>query len=286
MGEGEFRPTHEVPLGGIATWSAPDPSRQADNRIEGGVPVQVLTEATGWAHVRCSNGWEAWVDVLALGPMLPSARPPMFTVPSSGLEARGQPGADQPVVARLDPGLPVERIEEWGEWAKVRCSNGWECWVDGRPLVPTGQGPAAGPRPAAAARSGARLTGGAWLTMAGGALAALSGLLPWFSAGGFDSDAWDVEFVSLFTLEDSDLSLKTGLVLLVGLVALIPLVTQRPLPPPAALGVGALVTLIGVLGFRALYDIPEPRPDIGFGLILTVVSGVLVIVGALMRPSN
>ena len=36
----------------------------------------------------------------------------------------------------LDPGLGVQLVGWWGEWAHIRCSNGWEAWVNGRLLRP------------------------------------------------------------------------------------------------------------------------------------------------------
>jgi hypothetical protein len=36
----------------------------------------------------------------------------------------------------MDPALPVQLLRWWGDWAEVRCSNGWIAWVNGRELVP------------------------------------------------------------------------------------------------------------------------------------------------------
>ena len=59
---------------------------------------------------------------------------PTHRVPAAGLDAYDAPGTAA-VVARLDPGLEVEAFEGMGDWAHVRCSNGWTTWVDGRLLV-------------------------------------------------------------------------------------------------------------------------------------------------------
>jgi SH3-like domain-containing protein len=37
---------------------------------------------------------------------------------------------------QLDAGLPVEATQQRGDWVRIRCSNGWEAWVDSRALVP------------------------------------------------------------------------------------------------------------------------------------------------------
>jgi hypothetical protein len=54
--------THVAPPGGLATWSAPDPSSPPSQPIAEGVPVQVIERQGDWAQVQCDNGWTAWVD--------------------------------------------------------------------------------------------------------------------------------------------------------------------------------------------------------------------------------
>jgi hypothetical protein len=57
-------------------------------------------------------------------------------VPRKGLPAWATPDPTYPAVARLDPGLGIQLVTWWGEWAHIRCSNGWEAWVNGRLLKP------------------------------------------------------------------------------------------------------------------------------------------------------
>jgi len=61
-------PTHAVPAGGMPAWATPDGSQPAVATLDAGLPVQVVAEATGWAHIVCSNGWEAWVNGSLLVP--------------------------------------------------------------------------------------------------------------------------------------------------------------------------------------------------------------------------
>lgn len=57
-------------------------------------------------------------------------------VPWTGMHAWSGPDLRLPVVAVLDPDLDVGVLGWHGDWAHIRCSNGWEAWVDGRLLVP------------------------------------------------------------------------------------------------------------------------------------------------------
>lgn len=274
MTEPAFSPTHTAPTDGMDTWAEPDPSRSPDNRLDPEVPVQVLEDTTGWARVRCSNGWEAWVDASKLEVIETGAFAPTHSVPAGGLETRERPELDRPPDNRLDPGLPVEVTSSWGDWAKVRCENGWETWVDARGLQ------SFTPPTAAAAGGFSPLV--IWLPIVGAAMALLGGVLPWFSGGGVSISAWDIPVVSLFTHEDSDFDLKTGVVLLLVVLALLPLLTGRPLPFLAAGAVAGVGTNIGLLGFFLYFDLPEPRTDIGIGLILVLVGGLTMAAGPLL----
>jgi len=70
-------------------------------------------------------------------------------VPTDGLAAWAGPDGSTPPAANLDPGLDVMVLERRADWALVRCSNGWEAWVDGRRLVESAPGPAPSPTPSA-----------------------------------------------------------------------------------------------------------------------------------------
>src|SRR5581483_3939755 len=76
----------------------------------------------------------------------PSSRyQPTHVVPTAGLSAWSAPDPSTPPSTTLDPALDVRLLERHGDWARVQCSNGWTCWVDGNALIETG--PAVG-RPA------------------------------------------------------------------------------------------------------------------------------------------
>lgn len=63
-----WAPTHVVDAAGVNTWSEPDPAARPNGRLDPGLAVQVVEEASGWARVVCSNGWEAWTDGRFLHP--------------------------------------------------------------------------------------------------------------------------------------------------------------------------------------------------------------------------
>jgi hypothetical protein len=214
-----FAATHVVSAEGAAFWSEPDPNRAAEGRLDPHLPVQLLTETTGWAQVRCSNGWETWIDSRYLA--VPAAPAPYATPVPPAYSQRAAPDA-----------LAI-----------------------GAPLV-------------------------------GAALAVLGGFLPWISGAGEDISAWDIPVKSLFDTQNVDQGLDTGPILLVLLVTVVPLFTRRSLPQ-ALIGVLAgLTVLIALLGFRLFNDVADfgPGIDLGFGLVLTMAGGLVLVIGAVRRP--
>ena len=227
-----FAPTHRVPDGGMPSWSTPDPAQAADGSLEGTLPVQVLEETTGWAHVRCSNGWECWVD-------------------AGRLVATDAASSTAPV-----PGPP--------------------------PVPAPAQ--AAAPAAAGAAGPNVRSVPSVWLSIMGAALAIVGGFLPWYSAGGIDVNAWDIRILTLFTREESDLAVLTGVLLLIAALSVLPLLTGRLLPGWASMALAGVPTIIGVAGLTFYYDLPDPRPDLGIGLFMTLVGAVVMAGGAAVSP--
>jgi len=207
MTEAGFAPTHRVPNRGMQSWSTPDPQRAADGYLAARLPVQLLEATTGWAHVRCSNGWETWVDTRLL--------------------VVSAPGRDP--------------------------ASAWS------PLT-------------------------VWLGIIGAALAIGGSFLPWYSAGPLDLTAWDLRVVTLVTHDPSDLAIDAGLVLMAVVLVGLPLLTRRVLPGWASLGLAGLATTIAVLAILLYVDLPEPRPDLGIGLFLTLVGGLVMGAGVAVSP--
>ncbi|MFI5685139.1 hypothetical protein [Streptomyces sp. NPDC051636] len=56
-----FRPTHVVPQHGMPAWEAPDPDRPTVP-LDPLLPVELVERRGDWGHIRCANGWTAWVD--------------------------------------------------------------------------------------------------------------------------------------------------------------------------------------------------------------------------------
>lgn len=107
------------------------PPRTAEDGAGGGLA------ATAVEHVITSN--TAVADAGYATVASPShTYQPTHRVPWTGMHAWAGPDLRLPVTAILDPDLDVGVLGWHGDWAHIRCSNGWEAWVDGRLLVPFG----------------------------------------------------------------------------------------------------------------------------------------------------
>src|SRR4051812_24667311 len=162
---------------------------------------------------------------------------PTHTVPPTGLSTWVAANPNSQVGPWLPPDLEVQVIEQTGAWARVRCSNEFTAWVDGRALValvtpaPPPPPPAAAapavpatppaptPAPVASAPPAAvavAVASPATLDttvakvaaldfsfskpLVGAGLVALAGLMPWFRLGGGTSSGFDISVVFLFNL--------------------------------------------------------------------------------------
>ncbi|MFF7976322.1 hypothetical protein [Streptomyces sp. NPDC007905] len=89
-----FRPTHVVPPNGMPAWEAPDPDRPTVP-LDPLLPVVLVERLGDWGHIRCANGWAAWVDGRHL-----------VAVP------RDPPATDGPPAGTADPRPLLARAEE------------------------------------------------------------------------------------------------------------------------------------------------------------------------------
>jgi serine/threonine protein kinase len=75
-----------------------------------------------------------WQEPTSVAPQ--ASFQPTHLVPTQGMAAWTRPDGRYPATAVMDPALPVQVLRWWGDWAEVRCSNGWVAWANGRDLVP------------------------------------------------------------------------------------------------------------------------------------------------------
>lgn len=241
---------------------------------------------------------------------------PTHMVPQAGLPAWTDADASTTPAAHLDPGLEVQVLTRWGDWAYIRCSNNWSAWVDGRrlhPLTPAqavnqsatatgatvGAGGASWPaqqphqqyaRPAAVASGGPHVTiAGREVPITAGLggvlLVVVGAVLDWIKDGG---NAFDLPIKFLFSLDAAadDTVLAVGWLLVVLAIAAAAGAVLKP--------EGSAIKAIGstTFGICVLYTVQIQRllslnkapgapglfSVLGVGLYVTAIGAVLMIV--------
>jgi hypothetical protein len=326
MSVSPFAPTHVVPDAGMPAWDAPDPQRPVATQLDARLAVEVIEQrADGWAHIRCSNDWSAWVDgrllipsgTRAPAPPAPPPAPPFapaptyrleptrptpvvaqpvaaptwtptHAVPNAGMPAWDAPDAARASVSRLEAGMPVQLLEQRADgWAHISCSNGWSAWVDGRLLATSpAPGSRAPVRPRPAAGGGISWLPGVDPFVAGGAALVLAGsFVSWLSRGAFSASAWDISLNFLITGKGTLSGFKAGVVLLAVVVVAIPALSHQPLPTWVVPLVGAVSSAVAVAALLRGLGI-TPSLDPGIGLFMTLAGGILLLLRSLPQLMN
>jgi hypothetical protein len=236
-----YSPTHDAPAGGLPAYTAPDPTQAPVAQLDPGLDVQLLERRADWAHVVCSNGWEAWVDARRLvaraaptpEPAPPPPPPPAATAPVAATaptaETTPAPAAttETPAVSTAAP-TPAPATS-------TPPSEGWTVPATGAPAT-------------AASGSGVKIGPGQIVALAGAAIVLLSAWFSWIDAEDGDTlSAYEIGSKILFdnSIEDKGL-IGIGYLLLVCVVAIVVGVFVKPVRFLSIVG-GALAAVIALL---------------------------------------
>ena len=227
---------------------------------------------------------------------------PAFASPAQGLRTWSRPDGSLPNGPEIPAGLELELVERLGDWADVRCSNGWSAWVDARALValaapppPLAPAVAAPPPPRAPAPAPttapepvvaafvAPVAGTSVLSVpstlagrivfaAGVALGALT-FLPWISAGTFSATSWKVPAAFLVDTTSDGAPWLAWLLLALGAATVLLAMSGRG--AAWARVIGAVIAAVGVLFVVQIERSPGGSFDnIAAGPWLTILAGL------------
>ena len=287
----EYRQTHVVPNEGLPAWAGPDGSAAPAANLDPGLDVMVLAEQGAWAHIRCSNGWEAWVDGrrLVVSRPAPSQTAPAPAPAAAPAPAPPPPGATPPPPSQTAP-TPTT--------APPPTQAGPPSAAWGAP----GAAAAAGvPRPPS---PGFQIGAGPIVALIGGLLYFVAGWLAWlrFAFSGTTSvtqsfSAYDIPAHFLLDSRSESGGLSLGIVIaffgFACLVAAVLSATNRSLGLLSIVAGGAafLVVVLFLIQTRYIIDALGPAFETGFfsvlrfgayiaflGAIASIVGGILTLV--------
>jgi hypothetical protein len=280
----EYRQTHVVPTEGLPAWGGPDGSAAPAANLDPGLDVMVLGEQGAWAHIRCSNGWEAWVDVrrLVVSPPAPAtaanpAPPPTAATPPP-------PSQTAPTPTTPPPPTPTQTGTPSAAWG-----------------TPGAAAPAGVPRPPS---PGVQIGAGPIVALVGGLLYFIAGWLSWlrFAFSGTTSvtqsfSAYDIPAHFLLDSRSESGGLSLGIVIaffgFACLAAAVLSATNRSLGLLSIVAGGAafLVVVLFLIQTRYIIDALGPAFETGFfsvlrfgayiaflGAIASIVGGILTLV--------
>jgi hypothetical protein len=273
----EYRETHVVPTEGVPAWAGPDASAAPAANLDPGLDVMVLEEQGAWAHIRCSNGWEAWVDVRRLVVSAPAPA----TAPNA---APPPPQQTAPTPTTPPPPTPTQTGPPSAAWG-----------------TPGAGAPAGVPRPPS---PGFQIGAGPIVALVGGLLYFIAGWLSWlrFAFSGTTSvtqsfSAYDIPAHFLLDSQSESGGLSLGLVIaffgFACLAAAVLSATNRSLGLLSIVAGGAafLVVVLFLIQTRYIIDALGPAFETGFfsvlrfgayiafvGAIASIVGGILTLV--------
>jgi hypothetical protein len=281
-----YAPTHDAPESGLPAYAAPDPTQSPVAQLDPGLDVQLLERRADWAHIVCSNGWEAWVDARRLvaravptpEPPSPPPPPPAATAPVATAPAAAAPApapaakTETPAVTTAAPTPSASATQPSAEWTA----------------------PAPGAPAGARSGAGVKIGVGQILALAGAAVVLVSAWLSWIDSGGNTLSAYEIGSEILF---DNSADVDPGLIgigylLLVCAAAIVVGVFVRPVRFLPLVG-GAVAAVIALLFiFQANNFLGNVDDELGQSIdlfdfisyfpLLTVAGGIVAVVGGVL----
>jgi hypothetical protein len=280
----EYRQTHVVPTEGLPAWAGPDGSAAPAATLDPGLDVMVLGEQGAWAHIRCSNGWEAWVDARRLVASAPAPATAPTPAPPPPAATPPPPSPTAPTPTTAPPPTPTQTGPPSAAWG-----------TPGAAAAPAGV-----PRPSPGFQIGA----GPIVALVGGLLYFVAGWLAWlrFEFSGTTSvtqsfSGYDIPAHYLLDSRSESGGLSLGIVIaffgFACLAAAVLSATNRSLGLLSIVAGGAafLVVVLFLIQTRYIIDALGPAFETGYfsvlrfgayvaflGAIASIVGGILTLV--------
>jgi hypothetical protein len=300
-----YSPTHVVPATGLPAWPVPDGTGVPAATLDPGLDVEVTERRADWAHIKCSNGWEAWVDGRRLVEMgatatasssaasQPTTAPQPDTPPTEPTRTPPTEPVQTPPVSP-EPAAPAAPAAGWANPAPAGApSTAWSAPTttveQPQPSAWTSPGGAAagieGQRPA--------ITAPVIIALVGSAIVAVSSWFNWLGEGEDNLSAYKAPANFLLESDTGDAGLNLGIVILVlgGLGVVAALV--RPVRW-LTIVVGAIAILIGIRFIQQTNTLVDeindqvPQADLGLwelldpGVYIVIGGGVVALVGGIL----
>lgn len=103
--------------------SGPGPAFEVLWKVEKYHPVEVFETSGVWLHFKDYEGDNGWIHKSVVD------KTPAVITKQNGCQLRAGPGSDQPVIGRVDKGIPFKLIRREGRWILVEHADGDKGWI-------------------------------------------------------------------------------------------------------------------------------------------------------------
>jgi SH3-like domain-containing protein len=103
--------------------AGPGPAQDVIWKIEKFHPIEVYETSGVWLHFKDFEGDTGWVHKSMVD------KTPTVITRQNGCQLRGGPGTDQPVIGRVDKGIPFKVVRREGHWILVEHADGEKGWI-------------------------------------------------------------------------------------------------------------------------------------------------------------
>ncbi len=297
-----YSPTHVIPQTGLPAWPVPDGTGAPAATLDPGLDVEVTERRADWAHIKCSNGWEAWVDGRRLveagassaGPEAAVAPQPE-TPPTEPIQTPPTAPVQTPPVAP-EPVAPAAPASGWASPSTAGApSTAWSAPAASAPQPqPSGWTSPGGAAAEVEGRTRPTVTAPLVIALVGSAIVAVSSWFNWLGEGGDSLSAYKAPANFLLESDTGEAGLNLGIVMLVlGAVGVFAALV-RPVRW-LTIVVGVVAVAIGVRFIQQtntlvddLNDVPGSNFDLGLwelldpGVYIAIGGGVVALVGGIL----
>ncbi len=103
--------------------SGPGPNQDVLWKVEKYYPIEVIETSGAWMRFKDYEGDTGWIHKSLVD------KTPTVVTKQNGCQLRAGPGSEQPVLIKIDKGIPFKALKRDGRWIHVEHADGDKGWL-------------------------------------------------------------------------------------------------------------------------------------------------------------
>jgi SH3-like domain-containing protein len=103
--------------------SGPGPNQDVLWKVEKYYPIEVIEVSGVWIRFKDYEGDSGWIHKSLVD------KTPTVVTKQNGCQLRAGPGTEQPVLIKIDKGIPFKVLKRDGRWIQVEHADGDKGWL-------------------------------------------------------------------------------------------------------------------------------------------------------------